>query len=215
MPDAPPHLNGNVKTAPGALLDDQRAAAPPAQPVPEEPAARNATPQPAQSGQADHPRVGLRDEIATGARSLLGWHGLRSTVIGVILASLAVALGIGSAVSVSLLVAGLVFLLIGILGPRLQGRFAVEFGPNGASIDLRTQLAPPGSAWLARPLLPPAKPTIALAAPAGDAGATIDTTAAALLLGEITDARSQTIELDTKSLQALLANPQNGKSPTA
>jgi len=146
--------------------------------------------------------------LAGGANVLLSQRGLRSTVVGVILATLAVALGIGSAVSVSLLVLGLVFVVVGILGPRLQGRFAVEFGPNGASIDLRTQLAPPGSTWLARPLPAPKSPP-ALATLTGDAGSTLEPAAAARLRGEIVEARSETIELDTKRLQALLVSSQH------
>src|SRR5579871_6406412 len=201
-PDAPLNLNGSMRTADAFAPSVDVPLAEVKQAAERPPPTPDTAPEPAQLDGADRADAGARASIVVGAHSLLGWHGLRSTVLGVVLATLALALGIGSALSVSLLAVGVVFLVVGILGPRLQGRFAVEFGPNGASIDLRTQMAPPGSAWLPRPHLL-AQRTGGLPAPGGtDAGPALGPAAAALLRDEINDARSETIELDTKRLQA-------------
>ncbi len=97
---------------------------------------------PEESDEKDEPRA--RARTSTALHALLERRGLRPTVFGVALAVLAGALGVSSALSISLLIAGLLFLLVGLMGPRLQGRFAVEFGPDGASIEMQLDMAPPG-----------------------------------------------------------------------
>jgi len=129
-----------------------------------------------------HPQSDQEHSLETRARKMAGrlpvlleWRGMRSTVLGVVLVGLGVALGAGSAVSVSLLVVGVVMLIVGLMGRRLQGRFAIEFGSDGASIEIQTHMAPPGRTQVAAPLAPwqPAHPLIATAgenaSPAQDA----------------------------------------------
>lgn len=151
---------------------------------------------PEESAQKGEPGADMRASIAAVTRALLGRRGLRSTVFGVALAGLAVALGASSALSVSLLIVGVLFLIVGLMGPRLQGRLAVEFGPNGASIEIQTHMAPPGSTRLAAPLAP-WKPTEALiASGTEDARTAHGGTSPAVLLGEIIDVQGETIERD-------------------
>jgi len=150
----------------------------------------------------------VRASVVTGGRALLERRGLRPTVLGVALAILGLVLGASSLLSVSLLVLGLVMLIVGLMGPRLQGRFAVEFGPNGATIEIQTHMAPP------RPARPAAalalwKPIGALSAAGGEIAdqSTDNGTNPAIMLGEIIQAQGETIELDVKGLKALLAGP--------
>jgi hypothetical protein len=107
-----------------------------------------------ESDEKDKPRAGVRTSLTAAGRALLGRRGLRPTVLGVALAALALALGVSSALSVALLVVGVLMLIVGLMGPRLQGRFAIEFGPNGASLEIQTHMAPPGRTRIAETLAP-------------------------------------------------------------
>lgn len=152
----------------------------------------------------------LRSSTVAGMRALLDRDGLRSTVLGLALTGIALALGTGSVLSGALLVVGVVMLIVGLLGPRLQGRFAVEFGPSGASIEIQTHMASVGSRRLAAPLAPWKPVSAPTALSAADAQSARDSAAAAKMLAELTDARDEAIELNVKRLEALLAGPQSG-----
>jgi hypothetical protein len=78
-------------------------------------------------------------------RELNARRGLRVGLLGALLVVLGAYLGGGSALTVPLMVVGLALIFLGALGPRLSGRLHVEWGADGASIDLRTQVAAPGT----------------------------------------------------------------------
>jgi len=99
-------------------------------------------------------RAGVRGSVAAGGKALVGWRGLRSTVFGVALMVLAASLGLSSAASIASLAAGVLMLIVGLIGPRLQGRFAIEFGPQGASIEIQTHMAPRGRTQVSGALAP-------------------------------------------------------------
>jgi len=109
---------------------------------------------PGESDKQHMRRAGVRGSLAAGGKALVGWHGLRCTVFGVALMVLAASLGLSSAPSIASLVAGVLMLVVGLIGPRLQGRFAIEFGPHGASIEIQTHMAPRGRTQVAGALAP-------------------------------------------------------------
>jgi len=124
--------------------------------------------------------------VADGLPALLERPGVRSTLLGVVLVGVAVALGVSSNVSVALLVVGVVMLIVGLMGRRLQGRFAIEFGPNGASFEIQTHMASPGSTQLVAPLAP-WKPGRAVIGSASENTSPVrDTTIAAMPTDETT-----------------------------
>jgi hypothetical protein len=112
-------------------------------------------------------RAGVRGPLAGAGRELVGWRGLRSSVSGVALVVLAASLGLSSAPATASLIAGVLMLIVGLIGSRLQGRFAIEFGPHGASIEIQTHMAPRGRTRVAGALAP-WKPTDSFIAPGGE-----------------------------------------------
>jgi hypothetical protein len=70
-------------------------------------------------------------------------RGVRTTTAGALLVAAGIVLGASSAVSVALLILGVVMLIVGLMGRHIQGRFSIEFGPGGASIELQTHIASP------------------------------------------------------------------------
>ncbi len=103
--------------------------------------------------------------VAGGLLALLERRGMRSSLLGVVLVGVAVGLGLSSSVAVALLIVGVVMLIVGLMGRRLQGRFAIEFGPSGASFEIQTHMASPGSTQLVAPLAPwQPEPPVAAAA---------------------------------------------------
>ncbi len=193
-PDGAPTLNGNIETAtpPAVLLGDQTVAAGDTSngKVAEETPARrteeceatqseeaggpiqhadHAEPvsasRPTRSDPTDGPLVGVQASMVRGARVLLERPGVRSIALGVALVGLARVLGASSVLAVPVLVLGVAMLIVGLIGPRLQGRFVLEFGPEGASIEILTHFAPLGSTRGAAPIAPlaPWKPIGAFA----------------------------------------------------
>jgi hypothetical protein len=78
------------------------------------------------------------------ARELAGRRGFGATASGIAAVLLAVWLGTDSALSLPLMVLGIVLVLVGVFGRRLRGHVKVEWGPAGASFDVRAEVAPPG-----------------------------------------------------------------------
>jgi hypothetical protein len=172
-PDGPTTVNGSVShvdpSAPTILLGDPVAPAvdaaavtaevqpsePAAEVQPSEPAAEVQPSEPAADVQPKHRSVVLEaQKLATGTVRVLERRGARSTVLGIALVAIGVALGSTSAVAVAMLVVGVVMLIVGLLGRRVQGRFAIEFGADGASIELQAHIASPGYTQLLAPLAP-------------------------------------------------------------
>ena len=119
---------------------------------------------------------------AASRRRSAGWSALGA----------AIWLGGGSALTVPLVVLGVVLLLVGILGRRLRGRVALEWGPSGASFDFTAAIAPPG-----RTVVPdaPSQATTMLTAPPAEE----------LEDADVVESTGETIEFDVSALRALLA----------
>lgn len=132
--------------------------------------------------------------VARCGHALIERPGLRLAVIGAGLVAAAFELGSGSALSVPLLVVGLVMLVVGVLGSRLRGRFVLDFGPGGMVIEARAEVAPPPQATLA---LPP-KPRITLVTPTPDEPSVYDE-------DDVIEGHGETIEMDVAQLRRLLA----------
>lgn len=145
------------------------------------------------------PASGVRASLAAGGGVLVRWRGMRCTVFGVALVVLGGALGLSSALSVAMLVAGVLMLIVALIGPRLQGRFAIEFGPNGASIEIQTHMAPPGRIRVAGALAP--------WKPADDPSSTV------VLPNKLIESAGETIEVDAEQLKTLPTDASQGKQP--
>jgi len=127
------------------------------------------------------------------------WHalstrrGLRIGLLGLALVLLGVLyLGGDSAWTVPLVVIGAVMILIGLLGPRLSGRFSLEWGAEGTVIEFRTEVTPPTPAprILAPPFpFAPDPPQVPQKVPSA----------------QVIEGEGETIEFDVAQLRALLA----------
>ncbi len=116
-------------------------------------------------------------------------RGLRAALLGAFLVVLGAYLGGGSALTVPLFVVGLVLIFLGALGPRLSGRLHVEWGADGAKLDLHTEVAAPGAA--ARAEL--------------SAGATKEP--------KVIESTGETVEIELAELQALVEAAGGGEEP--
>jgi hypothetical protein len=85
-----------------------------------------------------------RDELTAGLLRAAAHRGLRSIVAGAVLIAVAFGFAHGTGWFAPLLVAAGVLLAIGLLGPRMRGRVALEFGPEGTVFELSTHVAPVG-----------------------------------------------------------------------
>jgi hypothetical protein len=158
-------------------------------------------PPPPHGEHRDEVRITLAEALHELARpltrlgnALVERAGLRLALIGVALVIAAFELGAGSALSVPLLVVGLVMLVVGALGSRLRGRFAVDFGPGGAVIEARAEIAPPRRT--APVTSPPTKPRITLVTPTASDQSGPD---------DVIEGHGETIEMDVAQLKRLLA----------
>lgn len=162
---------------------------------------------------------GLEQGARAAWQGLAERRGLRVALAGGIVLLVALRLGTDSALSVPLLVVGLVMVVVGAMGPRLRGRFAVEFGPDGTSIELQTHIAAPGTVAAPAPAIAegPARPRIALVHPAPAQPATDDPGAPVVDVREpvpedamVVEGHGETIEMDVEQLRALLAAERAG-----
>lgn len=158
-------------------------------------------------------------------RGLAERRGLRVALAGAVLLLVALQLGTDSALSVPLLVVGLVMVIAGSMGPRLRGRFSLEFGPEGTTIEVQTHIAAPGKVAQPAPALPAGRPRIALVHSAPAAVEAPDAAPQpAASIGPATDAEpepqdalvveghGETIEMDVEQLRALLAAERGAAS---
>ena len=188
-----PEANGTTVNGHAAapLNGSGGASAEPSMPPQPEPAP--AAPPPPSAAQPTGPTP--MERAGHGVISALGdlWNrrGVEATLGGVIALAAAIWLGGGSALTVPLVVLGVVLLLVGILGRRLRGRIALEWGPSGASFDFTAAIAPPG-----RTVVPDA-PSRAAAIAAPPAEEPED--------AEVVESTGETIEFDVSALRALLA----------
>jgi hypothetical protein len=165
-----------------------------AEPEPEpEPGAEAKSPPPSPAEPAGPtPMERAGHGVVSAIGDLWSRRGVEATIGGVLALAAAIWLGGGSALTVPLVVLGLVLLLVGILGRRLRGRVALEWGPGGASFDFTAAIAPPG-----RTVVPDAPSRAAAALPAPDADEPED--------AEVVESTGETIEMDVGALRALLA----------
>ncbi len=161
---------------------------------------------------------------ASAWQALSEHHGLRAALAGVALVIIGLLLGAESAVAVALIAVGVVMLVVGWAGRRLRGRLAIEFGPEGTTIELQAHVASP-----VRPRPPAIQPPETPAAPriyalsrrdpatpaaaASPAGATTGGDAGQPPDAEVIEGTGETIEMDVSQLKALLAAERtNGSS---
>jgi len=158
---------------------------------------------------------GIEQGARAAWRGLAERRGLRVALAGAVVLLVALQLGADSALSVPLLIVGLVMVVVGAMGPRLRGRFSLEFGPEGTSIEVQTHIAAPGKTAAPVPALPiaPDRPRIALvhsapAAPAVAEPATAEEPPPADAM--VVEGHGETIEMDVEQLRALLAAERAG-----
>lgn len=135
-----------------------------------------------------------KSAFGAAVRTLSERRGLRVCLIGVALVLLSFWLGADSAAALPLLVIGLALVVIGAVGPRLQGRCSLEFGPDGSVFELRTHLAPPGRRAIAEGPVEETPRLIPVPATAPD-----------LPDVDVVESHGETIELDVERLRRLLA----------
>ncbi len=164
---------------------------PEAEPGPE-PAPQAQTPPPPAQPAGPTPMERAGHGVISALGDLWNRRGVEATLGGVIALAAAIWLGGGSALTVPLVVLGVVLLLVGILGRRLRGRVALEWGPSGASFDFTAAIAPPGR-------------TVVPDAPSRAAAAIIAPPAEEPEDAEVVESTGETIEFDVSALRALLA----------
>lgn len=125
--------------------------------------------------------------------TVLAKRGARATLGGALVVLAAFVLADGSAWFAPLLVLGVVLLVAGILGPRVQGRLAVDFGPDGMNLSAQAHVAPSGRQAPARPALGTVDPA--------------ERVRRAALDGAI-EGHGETIEFDAGELRAMLAEQE-------
>lgn len=165
---------------------------------PKDPQANGSEPPPTTgNAAADAAARTARSAFGAAVRNLSERRGLRVALIGIGLVLLSVWLGESSALSVPLLVFGIVLIVMGAVGPRLQGRIVVDFGPDGSLFEVRTHLAPPG-----RHALPAAMPerTHVTTTPEPDPPD-----------AEVIEAHGETIEFDAEQLKRLLDEDETAR----
>lgn len=158
---------------------------------------------------------GIEQGARAAWRGLAERRGLRVALAGAVVLLVALRLGTDSALSVPLLIVGLVMVTVGAMGPRLRGRFSLEFGPDGTSIEVQTHIAAPGKTAAPVPALPvaPERPRIALVHPAPAAPVAAEPSPEqepAPADAVVVEGHGETIEMDVEQLRALLAAERAG-----
>lgn len=227
---APPTPSPSTGTLPGAETaaaeTSETSAAPgtspPAQGAPTAASGqRTATPPPTPTGPPLAERAarkagqGIEQGARAAWRGLAERRGLRVALAGAVVLLVALRLGTDSALSVPLLIVGLVMVTVGAMGPRLRGRFSLEFGPDGTSIEVQTHIAAPGKTAAPVPALPvaPERPRIALVHPAPAAPVAAEPSPEqepAPADAVVVEGHGETIEMDVEQLRALLAAERAG-----
>ena len=141
---------------------------------------------------APHLERGLRNL----ARELNERRGLRIGLLGALMVFVALILGMNSAWTIPFVAVGCVMIAAGALGPRLNGRVAVEWGASGTVIELRTEITPPGTVAAEHGRTLPL-PAVVGAETAAEA--------------EVIEGTGETIEIEVSELEALL----DAAGPTA
>lgn len=136
---------------------------------------------------APHLERGLRSL----ARELNERRGLRVSLLGGLMIFIALILGMNSALTIPFVAVGCVMIAAGALGPRLNGRIAVEWGASGTVIELRTEITPPGTVAVEHGRTLPL-PAVVGEQPAAEAEA------------EVIEGIGETIEIEVSELEALL-----------
>ncbi|UJA20561.1 hypothetical protein HJD18_10315 [Thermoleophilia bacterium SCSIO 60948] len=148
-------------------------------------------------------RVGATVErgLVAGWRELADRRGLRTALVGATLLIAALILGGDSALTVPFLVLGIVLLILGVMGPRLSGHFSVEFGSDGTRIDLRTDIAAPGTT----------APSIR--GELREAERDIERLSERVSDAEVVEGQGETIEIDVSELRSLMAAAESKGEP--
>lgn len=144
---------------------------------------------------AGHAARGARTAFWATVRTLSERRGLRVAVIGVGLVLLSFWLGTDSVLSLPMLIAGIILLVAGAVGPRLQGRVSVDFGPDGSLFEMKAHLAPPGHTAVPGAVVERPQPQLQAVPPPEP-----QTPEPAVI-----ESHGETIELDVERLKRLLA----------
>lgn len=166
---------------------------PPAPPAPQAPQAPTA---------AEHVLPSLGRGISRLARELRERRGLRTVLMGGALVLIALILGMNSPWTLPLVIAGVLLIAVGSLGPRLSGRMAIEFGASGTVIEMRTEITPPGTVASEHNRTLPLPVAVAV-----EEGAE----PAAPIEAEVIEGTGETIEIEVAKLEELIATAEAGR----
>ena len=126
----------------------------------------------------------------TVAKELSARRGLRVGALGAALIVVAALLGADSALTIPLIIVGSSMAVIGSLGPRLSGRIEMDWGASGMSLDLKAEIAPPG--------------TTAVADSGGLVGVVPELQGGRNAEAEVIESTGETIEIEVAELEALM-----------
>ena len=135
--------------------------------------------------------------ISRVARELNERRGLRTALLGGLLVGIALILGMNSALTIPFVIAGLLLVAIGSLGPRLSGRMAVEFGASGTVIEMRTEITPPGTVASEHNRTLPLPVAV-------DSGRVTEDDEIEVTEAEVIESTGETIEIEVAKLEELL-----------
>lgn len=158
---------------------------------------------PAEPASAGHASGAPAQQFVEGARRALtelgDRRGLRIVILGAVLVLIALFAGMDSALTIPILIVGGLMIAIGSLGPRLSGRFAIEFGASGTVIEMRTEVTPPGTVASEHNRRLPLPATVEQAEAQADEPQD----------AEVIEGTGETIEIDVAELEALVEAAQN------
>ena len=121
---------------------------------------------------------------------------VRLTVTGAALLLIGGLMMANSVWTLPLVIVGVLMVAIAWIGPRLEGRFAVQWGENGTELAFRARIRPPEAI---RPAL--ARPSLGTSSPPDPAPAP----RTAPDRGEVIDGQARTVEIEVAELEALIA----------
>jgi hypothetical protein len=146
------------------------------------------------------------DQVSAVAASFYEWLSrprVRLTLTGVILLLIGGLIMTNSVWTLPLVIVGLLMVVIGWIGCRLDGRFAIEWGETGTQLEFRAKLR---AAHPARPAL------IRMASSSHELARTLEPEAED---AQIIDGEAHTVEIDVAELEALIAAVETTQAGSA
>lgn len=149
---------------------------------------------------AQHLLPSLGRGISRLARELGERRGLRTVLMGGALVLIALILGMNSPWTLPLVIAGLLLIAVGSLGPRLSGRMAIEFGASGTVIEMRTEITPPGTVA--------SEHNRTLPLPVAVESGELEASETPAVEAEVIEGTGETIEIEVSKLEELIATAE-------